>query len=214
MLTVLKRIFKLFSLFLKIVFNLFILLLASIFCVAGFAMIWCTIDSAKQSVEASNWPSVTGTITNLSLREKSDSDGKTYGVEVDYRYSVMDRTYTSSRLAFGYASTTSRQPHQDIFNKLEPASSVKVRYNPQHPATSTLSSGIHSSIKFILAFAIVFLVMIFGIPLTTNKYPFVFIPWLVMIFGFIFMGWTLFQPDDILLKNMEVNLKVQGSKDG
>jgi Protein of unknown function (DUF3592) len=142
--------------------KLFFLLFISIFYAVGFGMLWFGINSAKQSVEASNWPSVTGTITNLSLRENSDSDGTTYGVEVEYRYSVMGRTYTSSRLAFGYASSSGRQAHQDILNKLDHASSVNVRYNPQNPATSTLSFGIHRSVKFVLAFAITWLAFVFG----------------------------------------------------
>jgi hypothetical protein len=164
----------------------FFILFISIFYAAGFGMLWSGINLAKQSVEASNWPSVTGTITNLSLRENSDSDGTTYGVEVDYRYSVMGRTYTSSRLAFGYASSSCRQEHQDIFNKLENASSVKVRYNPQNPAISTLSFGIHGSVKLAFAFAIT---------------------WLAFVFGFTLMSWLASQPDDVLLKNMQVTLK-------
>jgi len=158
----------------------------SIFYVFGLGMLWYGIDSAKRSVEASNWPSVTGTITNLSLRENSDSDGTSYEVKVEYHYSVKGRRYTNSRLAFGYAGSSGRQAHQDILNKLERASSVKVRYNPQHPATSTLSFGIHRSIKFILAFAIV---------------------WLTFVFGFTLIWWLSSQPDDVLLKNMEVTLK-------
>lgn len=165
----------------KLLFILFI-----IFYAGGFGMLWSGINSAKQSVEASNWPFVTGTITNLSLRENSDSDGTTYGVEVEYHYSVRGRTYTSSRLAFGYASSSGRQAHQDFLNKLEHASSVKVRYNPQNPATSTLSFGIHRSVKSVLAFAIT---------------------WLAFTFGLTLIWWIESQPDDVLLKNMEVTLK-------
>ncbi|MGD1699802.1 DUF3592 domain-containing protein [Dapis sp. BLCC M229] len=166
----------------KLFFPLFI----SIFFAVGFGMLGYGINSAKKSVEVSNWPSVTGTITNMSLRESSDSDGTTYGVEVEYRYSVMGRTYTGSRLAFGYISSSGRQAHQDILNKLESASSVKVRYSPQNPATSTLSFGIHRSIKFVLAFAIT---------------------WLAFVFGFTLIWWIASQPDDVLLKNLEVTLK-------
>jgi hypothetical protein len=198
----------------------FFLLFISIFYAAGFGMLWHGINSAKQSVEASNWTSVTGTITNLSLRENSDSDGTTYGVEVEYRYSVMGRTYTSSRLAFGYASSSGRQAHQDIFNKLEQASSVKIRYNPQNPAASTLSFGIHRSVKLILAFAITWLGTCKKITSPQKERrggeaaPPLFL-WgclkladpLAFIFGFTLIWWMASQPDDVLLKNMEVTLK-------
>jgi hypothetical protein len=138
--------------------KLFFALFISIFYAVGFGLLWYGIKSAKESVQASSWPSARGTITNVSLREGSDSDGDTtYGVEVQYNYSVMGQNYTSSRLAFGYDESNVRQPHQDILDKLERASSVNVRYDPRDPSTSTLSFGIHSSIKFILTSAITWL---------------------------------------------------------
>ncbi|NEP06999.1 MAG: DUF3592 domain-containing protein [Okeania sp. SIO4D6] len=111
-------------------------------------------------------------------------NGKTsYEVKVKYRYSVRGRTYTGSRLAFGYVSSSGRQIHQDILNRLKSGSSVKVRYNRRNPAISTLSYGIHRSIKLVLEFAII---------------------WLA--FSWIFW-WVVYQPDDVLLKNLEVILK-------
>ncbi len=193
--------------------------------IIGFGLLRYSIDSANKSVEASNWSSVTGTITNLSLEESSVShDGTTYEVyevKVEYRYSVMDRTYTSSRLAFGYASTGRRQVHQDILNKLESASSVKVRYNPQDPETSTLSFGIHNSIKLRFIGAIIWLALTFNFTFFSFEThgpirPILFsviiclfsaIIWLVIIFSFTLIFWIAYQPDSVLLNNMEVTRK-------
>lgn len=170
--------------------KLFCALTISIFYAIGFGMLWYGINSAKKSIEASNWPSATGTIVNSSLQENSDSDGTTYEVQVEYRYAVMGRTYTGSRLAFGYSGSSGRQAHQAIFNKLKHASSVNVRYNPRDPGTSTLSFGIHSSIKFILAFAIM---------------------WLISISILFLIGWIESRPDDVILRNLEVTLRVEGA---
>lgn len=161
-------------------------------------MLWYGINSAKQSVEASNWPSVTGTITNLYLDKSRSPNGQVYHVEVDYHYTVMGRTYTSSRLAFGYSSSNVIQAHEDILNKLEHASSVKVRYNPQNPATSTLSCGIHTSIKFWIVFPIMFLAMFSSV-----FFEFWIAPPLA-VFGCPLILWIVFQPDHVLLKNLEV----------
>ncbi|NEP05470.1 MAG: DUF3592 domain-containing protein [Okeania sp. SIO2G4] len=148
---------------------------------SGFGLLGYGIYSACKSVEASNWPSVTGTITNVSLHENKGRS-ITYEVKVKYRYSVRGKTYTSSRLAFGYFFSSGGQEQQDILNKLKSASSVKVRYSQKNPATSTLSFGIHRSIKFVLAFAIVWL-------------------------GFTCSSSVVYQPDHVLLKNLKVTPK-------
>jgi hypothetical protein len=169
----------------KLFFSLFI----SIFYAVGFGLLWYGINLGKQSTIASNWPSVTGTITNLSLEGNSDSDGSTYDgstyeVRVEYSYSVMGRTYTNSRLAFGYGGSSGRKAHQEIFNKLQQTDTIRVLYNPNDPATSTLSFGIHRSIKLILIFAIT---------------------WLAFVFGFTSVLWLDSQPDDALIKNIDIN---------
>lgn len=186
--------------------------------VVGFALLLYAIIRARQSVEPSNWPSAIGTIFNLSLCKKAYSDGSTYEVKVGYRYTVMDRTYTSSRLAFGYFFSEARQVHQAIFNKLEHASSVKVRYNPRNPAISALSFGIHHSIKFFFAFAIFWLAFGFcfslllwieSLPSIKAFAPFALISALIMMglllsWGVYLLSWMEAQPDHVLLNNIEV----------
>ncbi|MEO1376630.1 MAG: DUF3592 domain-containing protein [Cyanobacteria bacterium J06635_10] len=172
----------------KFFYYLLISLFICIFSIPGLILLFCGIGIATDSIQASNWPSVMGKITNLSLQKQisSDSDGTTteiYEVKVEYSYSVMDRTYNSSRLAFGYGSSSGKPIHQEIFDKLESASSVKVRYSPKNPEISTLSFGIHRSIQFVLGFAII---------------------WLLSV---TLVAWVGFHPDSVLLKNMEVILK-------
>jgi len=193
--------------------KLFFALCISIFYAVGFGQLWFGIKSAKESAQASSWPSVQGTITNVSLREDSDSDGDTtYEVEVQYNYSVMGQNYTSSRLAFGYAASSVRQRHKDILDKLERASSVNVRYDPRDPSTSTLSFGIHSSIKLTLLFNIVWLLFAFLAALmlwvsisTINFLIFMFIVVITTICSFILAERVSTQPDNILLKNIQIN---------
>ncbi|MDJ1182757.1 DUF3592 domain-containing protein [Roseofilum casamattae] len=140
-------------------------LFLSIFYLVGFGVLWYSINSAQKSIQASQWPSTMGTLEKVSLHENLDDDSSTYEVRVEYRYSVMGQTYTSSRLAFGYTGSSGRKQHQEILKKLQNASVINVRYNPNNPATSVLSFGIHRSIKFLFAFAITWLSFVVGITL-------------------------------------------------
>lgn len=170
-------------------------------------LLWYGINSAKKSMEASKWPSVIGTITKLYLGENSSGDGTTYKVEVEYRYSVVGQTYTSSRLAFGYDwYSNNMRKHQNIFHKLENVKSVKVRYNPQNPAISTLSFGIHKSIRLMLIIAIGLPIIILTsqLNLIVNSDLTSFISKLSSRSWIVILIWMLFQPDKVLLNNIEV----------
>jgi len=188
----------------KLLGELFVLL---IFFAVEFGLLWYGIGSAKKSMEASKWPSVLGTITKLSLGENSSGDGTTYKVEVEYHYSVVGQTYTSSRLAFGYDwYSNNTRKHQNIFHKLENVQSVKVRYNPQNPAISTLSFGIHKSIRLMLIIAIGLPIMILTsqLNLIVNSDVTSFISKLSSRSWIVILIWMLFQPDKVLLNNIEV----------
>jgi hypothetical protein len=164
--------------------RIFAMLFLGLFYVVGLGMLWHGLESAKRSLQASRWPSTVGTITATALHESTDSDGDTtYQARVQYRYRVGGREYTGSRLAFGYTSTSNVRPHNEILHKLQTATSVRVRYKPQDPATSTLSYGIHRSIQFILAFALT---------------------WLTFVSGFTVIWWIGSQSDEVLRRNLEV----------
>lgn len=137
--------------------------------------------AAFRSTQASGWPETPGTVTNVILKENHDSDGTTYAVNVEYTYSVAGEAYNGSRLAFGYTGSSGREAHNEIYRKLKDAKEVQVRYDPDDPATSVLSYGVHRSIQFILAFAIT---------------------WLAFVVGFTVMWWMFSKSDSILLENL------------
>ena len=187
-------------------------------------MLLPSLDSVGKSAEASNWPSVTGTITKTDISGRRIKRGRySYKLEVEYRYSVMDRTYSGSRLAFGYNSSGRRPEHQDILDRLESASSVKVRYNPQNPEISTLSFGTHQWIKrdFAQGFTVLSFVSMFPATLLFKIFRvksavlqqwvygfFVF----AFIVGFISIVGLGILPDRTILKNLEVSLNSGNSQ--
>src|SRR5262249_40435756 len=124
-----------------------------LFYTIGFGLLGCGVWSALRSTQAARWPTTPGTLTQIDLQEKSDSDGSTYEVKVEYTYTVAGHPYNGSRLAYGYTASGGRDAHEEIYAALKAAKSVDVRYDPENPASSALSFGMHRSILFVLAFA-------------------------------------------------------------
>jgi hypothetical protein len=126
-----------------------------IFCLPGFVALGYGLLSARRSMLASTWPTARGVIAKVNLEQSSGGgDGSTvYGVRMRYRYTVDGVAYEGSRIAFGYGSSSGWQSHNDIYEKLENAKSVSVRYDPAKPSVSCLSVGIHHGIRFLLIFS-------------------------------------------------------------
>jgi hypothetical protein len=155
----------------------------SLFYLIGFGVLGAAIWSARRSTQAASWPTTRGVLTSLALKENPGSEGSTYEVKVEYTYTVAGKQYRGSCLAFGYMAGSEREAHAEIHEKLKAAKSVDVRYDPDDPASSTLSFGIHRSIQFVLAFAIT---------------------WLAFVTGFTLLWWLGSRGDDVLLRNLSV----------
>lgn len=158
-------------------------LFISLFYVVGFWLLGHGLWSARRSTQAAAWPTAPATITNLEMQTKSDSDGSTYEVKVQYTYAVDGVPYEGSRLAFGYGASSGPEAHQEIHRKLSEAKAVAVRYDPDNPSVSCLSFGLHRSIRITLAFGVT---------------------WLAFVIGFTII-WCLFScRDAVLLENLTV----------
>lgn len=156
----------------------------SLFFAVGLGLLAYVAYSAGKSKEASTWPVVEGRLLAANIQSSTDSESKTtYGVKVSYEYVVDGTPYTGDRLAFGYASSSGREAHQDILDKLRSGEVVEVRYSPRDPQNSVLSYGFHRSMQFMLAFGIT---------------------WLLFTSGMAFMFWLFSKPDHVLLNNLIV----------
>src|SRR5262249_54460359 len=83
----------------------------SVFYIAGFAMLGFSLWSARRSIQAATWPTAPGSVTSVSVEDKSDDEGTTHEVKVEYRYSVDKVEYHGTRLAFGYSGSSGRAAH-------------------------------------------------------------------------------------------------------
>jgi hypothetical protein len=134
----------------------------SVFYVAGFGLLGYGLWNAWRSNQATTWPRVPATLTVLEVREVSDSDNTTYEVHVRYTYTVNEVVYEGSRLCFGYWGSTERQEQDEIFQRLKEAKAVSARYHPANPSLSCLFCGLHGSTPILLAFALGWLLFVFG----------------------------------------------------
>jgi hypothetical protein len=155
----------------------------SIFYLIGFFVLGCGVFNAWRSTLARTWPTTRGRVTELALKENSDSDRSTYAVQVRYAYTVDGVAYEGSRLAFGYGASSDRAAHDEIYQKLKGARSVSVRYDPANPVVSCLSFGLHRSIRSTFLFSII---------------------WLGFTFGFTCLCWLCSGSDDVLLRNLSI----------
>jgi hypothetical protein len=97
---------------------------------------------------------------------------------------VTGEEFRGKRLAFGYAASSGREAHDEILHKLKAARAINVRYNPANPAQSTLSYGIHRSIRFLVVFAMT---------------------WLFFTAGFAVLMLLSSSADSVLLENLSVH---------
>jgi hypothetical protein len=164
--------------------SIFFTIFISLFYAIGLGILGYAFWSARRSKVAANWPIAPGAIESCSLESSSDGDGgTTYEVKVRYRYTIHQKEYCGSRLAFGYSASSGQSAHEQLRSKLASCKVVDVRYDPTDPSISTLSFGLHRSIQFMFVFAIT---------------------WLAFVIGFTVIWWVAARPDDVLLRNLIV----------
>jgi len=109
-------------------------------------------------VAAQNWRQVPCEIVSSRVKTHSGDDGSTYSVDVVYRYTYQDRTYTANSYHFFSGSSSGYEAKAEIVRHL-PAGSRTICYiDPSHPFDAVLERGITSTLWFgliPLVFAIV-----------------------------------------------------------
>ena len=96
-------------------------LFIGVFYAVGLGLLGFGLWSARRSTQAAAWPTAPAKITSLEVHEKSDSDGSTYEVKVQYSDTVDGVAYQGSRLAFGYTGSSGRGLHDEIYQRLKDA---------------------------------------------------------------------------------------------
>jgi len=143
------------------------LLFAAVFVFVGVFLLASAISGLLKATKASAWPTVPAVLQSVDLKQESDSDGTVYQAAVSYSYRVSGSTYTGTTVSFGYMATSGKEAHQEIFKKLKSAKIVEARYNPGDPGESCLAYGISRSHQIHMAFAVTWVLFVFGFFATT-----------------------------------------------
>jgi hypothetical protein len=134
----------------------------SLFFLIGFGLLGWGLYSFYRGRQALTWPTTEGRILECRVQENSDSESTTWQVKVRYSYMVGGREFEGNRVGFGYGGSSTHEEHQGIYEKLQQASRVIVRFEPGNPANSVLAAGFNRSTFLALAFAVTWILFTTG----------------------------------------------------
>ena len=118
-----------------------------VFFIGGVVAIIFGFRNRKKGTESQNWPKVTGTITQTTIKKdtSTDEDGFTttsFTPEVEYQYQIGSAAYSNKRVSFGGTrSFNSHKKAEASISQYPTNASVLVYYDPQNPEESRTSSG-------------------------------------------------------------------------
>jgi hypothetical protein len=118
--------------------------------VGVFVCFW--IYSFTNQLRSLSFRPADGQIDAIEKTVSHDSDsGDTYGIKVQYRYTVSGVRYSSDRLRFGAMSSGDNWA-DTMLARFPQGRAVTVYYNPRDPAEAVLLQGLESSDFFMLLF--------------------------------------------------------------
>ena len=124
----------------------FMPLFFSIFLVAGLGATYAIlVRPALKLVQAGNWPAVPCAIVSSSVGSHSGSKGgKTYSVDIVFRYEVKGRTFTGDRYDFMGGSSSGYDGKAEIVSRYPPGVGATCYVNPDDPADAVLDRRFHA----------------------------------------------------------------------
>lgn len=115
-----------------------------LFCVALSALrVGYPLLSLRRARRAAGWPTAPAVLQLAEAQLATTRSG--WEIIVRYTYEVNGATLEGRRLAFGYVPGSRAAHAEAIVQQLREARGLRVRYDPRHPSTSTLSAGVPRS---------------------------------------------------------------------
>jgi hypothetical protein len=114
----------------------FCLVFASIGLAAGWLM---TGRPLLRWWSAQGWPATQCEVVSSQVATHPGSEGDTYSVDIEYRYYVEDRSFTSRRYDFMKSSDTARADKEALVETYPPGRVFECFVDPQDPAEALIS---------------------------------------------------------------------------
>jgi hypothetical protein len=123
----------------------------------GLALLRLAIRERETGFQSRNWPSVEGTILQVSASTHVDEGHLTYYSKVIYQYMVNKRIYRNDRVEIGAKSGGSQRLAQRWSERYSTGRNVAVYHHPQNPSEAVLEPNSTSGILSAVGFAALFL---------------------------------------------------------
>ena len=146
-----------------------LIILISIFYLIGFGILSKGLYDFYKANSAKSWSETKATLIDSEIVEKSDDDGCTYKIKLEYIYSVHGKEYTNSRLAYGYSGSSSKSDQNAILNKIKSGKAFIIKYDPMNPKSSVVTTGITKSILLTLIGAFTWLLFVVGVTISQDS---------------------------------------------
>ncbi len=117
----------------------------SIFTLVGAGISLSTLRGILEAHSITHWPTVEATVTNCDFKIDHDAeDGESFEIVVEYTYTVFGQEYKNDSIHPAYSSS-SFDGHRPLFERINDATVVRVRYNKTDPTEAYLITGSYSA---------------------------------------------------------------------
>jgi hypothetical protein len=120
----------------KIIMCMILIVLGVGFSIWGYGV----MRKARASLE---WPVKQGTVLKSEVRSTSTSgqSGYQHSANIQYKYTVNNKTYSSDKVIAGSYSSNSARSAEKLTRQYKKGSNVKVYYDPERPDNAVLVPG-------------------------------------------------------------------------
>jgi len=116
--------------------------------VTGFMVFFDLKDRVANGRDCVSWPTTQGEILKSKVKHETDSDGHGYYAPyVWYKYFVNGKVYGSNVMSFSAGRHHTENDAKNIIANYPVGHKMDVYYNPRHPKTATLKTGIDTPTK-------------------------------------------------------------------
>ena len=126
-----------------------------------FALFWTVIVgifdvviglNLYRAVRAQGFVTTTATVTHSEIATHSDSDGRTYGVDIRYDYRVQGQKYSGDNYRYMSGASSDSDWANDAVREYAVGAIVPVYYDENNPTESVLKPGVGAGDLFMLMF--------------------------------------------------------------